>query len=110
MRCAVHVLRLEIIPAMNQPVRTYPLRAVHEPSVYVAGDKMGQKVYPPGSGPMHGVPPPGPPMSQPGMVMNFNQQQAMVAQQNTNMEILERRREQERARNRSGSTTGVSHK
>jgi hypothetical protein len=49
-------------------------------------------------------------MSQPGMVMNFNQQQAMVAQQNTNMEILERRREQERARNRSGSTTGVSHK
>jgi hypothetical protein len=98
----------EILPALNQPVRTYPLRVVNEPSVYIAGDKMGQKVYPQGAGPMHGIPPPIPPMQQPGMQMNFSQQQAMVAQQNSNMEILERRREQERARNRSGSTSAVS--
>lgn len=100
-------VRAEILPALNQPVRTYPLRVVNEPSVYIAGEKMGQKVYPPGGGAMHGVPPVVPPM-QPGMPMNFNQQQAMVAQQNTNMEMLERRREQERARNRSGSTGVVS--
>jgi hypothetical protein len=95
---------------MNQPVRTYPLRIVHEPPVYVAGEKTGQKVYPPGSGPMHNVPPPGPPTQQLGMPMNFGQQQAMVAQQNTNMELLERRREQERARVRNGNTGGVSSK
>jgi hypothetical protein len=84
------------------------LRVVNEPSVYISGEKMGQKVYPPGAGTMHGVPPPVPPMQQPGMPMNFSQQQAMVAQQNSNMEMLERRREQERARNRSGSTSTVS--
>lgn len=98
----------EILPALNQPVRTYPLRVVNEPSVYIAGEKMGQKVYPQGAGAMHGVPPPVPPM-QPGMPMNFSQQQTIVAQQNSNMEMLERRREQERARNRSGSTGVVSH-
>ena len=99
----------EILPALNQPVRTYPLRAVNEPSVYIAGDKMGQKVYPPGPGAVHGVPSSIPPMQPPGvMPMNFSQQQAMVAQQNSNMEMLERRREQERARNRSGSTGAVS--
>jgi hypothetical protein len=97
----------EILPALNQPVRTYPLRVVNEPSVYISGDKMGQKVYPPGSGVMHGVPPPVPPMQQPGMPMNFSQQQAMVAQQNNNMEMLERRREQERARNQSSNTGAV---
>ena len=32
-----------------------------------------------------------------GMAMNFSQQQAMLAQQNSNMEALERRREHERA-------------
>lgn len=31
------------------------------------------------------------------MAMNFSQQQAMLAQQNSNMEALERRRERERA-------------
>jgi len=93
----------QILPALNQPVRIYPLRVVNEPSVYISGDKMGQKVYPPGSGVIHGVPPAVPPMQQPGMPMNFSQQQAMVAQQNSNMEMLERRREQERARNRSSS-------
>ncbi|RDB14897.1 SWI/SNF and RSC complexes subunit ssr4 [Hypsizygus marmoreus] len=87
----------QILPAlMNQPVRSYPLRNVNEPSVYVSGDKVGQKIYAPGSAP----PPPMP------MNMGPMQHQAMVAQQNTNMEMLERRREQERARQRSASTSG----
>jgi hypothetical protein len=38
-----------------QPVRPYPLRPVSEPAVYVMGDKLGQKVYPPGH-PLHGQP------------------------------------------------------
>ncbi|KAG6870998.1 hypothetical protein C0995_009095 [Termitomyces sp. Mi166 len=89
---------------MNHPVRNYPLRIVNEPAVYVAGEKMGQKVYPP-SGPMQSS---APAMQQPGMPMNFSQQQAMVAQQNTSMELLEqRRREQEqRARAQAGATGG----
>ncbi|KAF5382783.1 hypothetical protein D9615_002756 [Tricholomella constricta] len=90
-------------PQLVVPVRNYPLRIVNEPAVYVSGEKMGQKVYPPGAAPMQSA---APPMQQPGMPMNFTQQQAMVAQQNTNMEMLERRREQERARNRSSSTSG----
>lgn len=87
----------DIQPAlMNQPVRPNPIRPINEPPMYVAGEKMGQKVYPPGVGPIHGgssnmVPP------TIGMGMNFNQQQAMLAQQNNNMEALEqRRRERER--------------
>jgi hypothetical protein len=95
---------------MNQPVRAYPLRVVTEPAVYVMGDKAGQKVYP------HGAPTPqqaipstvGVPGAG-GMGMGFNPQ-AMVAQQNVNMEGLERRRDRERdrGRDRSGSTSGVS--
>jgi hypothetical protein len=44
------------------------------------------------------------------MGMNMSQQQAILAHQNNNMEMLERRREREREqnRNRSGSTGGVS--
>ncbi|KAG5642412.1 hypothetical protein DXG03_002814 [Asterophora parasitica] len=89
---------------MNQPVRNYPLRVVNEAAIFIAGEKRGQKVYPaPGAGPMPSVAPP----MQPGMPMNFNQQQAMVAQQNSSMEMLERRREQERARQRSGSNNEI---
>ncbi|KAJ6624830.1 hypothetical protein B0H10DRAFT_2161984 [Mycena sp. CBHHK59/15] len=91
----------QIVPAlMGQSVRTYPLRAVNEPSVFVMGDKVGQKVFPPAAAAqaasgMGGMP----------MGMNFNQQQAMVAQQNSNMAMLDRRREQEqRARAGSGNT------
>ncbi|KAG6841024.1 hypothetical protein C0991_002572 [Blastosporella zonata] len=89
---------------MNHPIRNYPLRIVNEPSIYVAGDKMGQKVYPPGAPMQSAVPS----MQQPGMPMNFNQQQAMVAQQNNNMDLLEqRRREQEqRARAQAGGPGG----
>ena len=102
---------------MNQSVRTYPLRTVNEPSVYVTGDKAGVKVYPPGGPQMHGGP--GGPASMPptimppttiGLGMNLNQQQAMISQQNNAMESLERRREREkeRARDRTGSTAGVT--
>jgi hypothetical protein len=51
-----------IIPTLAaQPVRSYPLRPFSEPSVYVMGDKLGQKVYPPGH-PLQGQPyhPPAP--------------------------------------------------
>ncbi|KAJ7789092.1 hypothetical protein B0H14DRAFT_2945872 [Mycena olivaceomarginata] len=87
----------QIVPAlMNQPVRTYPLRVFNEPAVYVVGDKAGQKVYPPGAGPQTG------PMGGMPMGMGFNPQQAMVARQNNDMALLERRREQEQ-RARAGS-------
>ncbi|KNZ73233.1 SWI/SNF and RSC complexes subunit ssr4 [Termitomyces sp. J132] len=98
----------QIVPSMmNHPVRNYPLRIVNEPSVYVAGEKMGQKVYPAG-GPMQSS---APAMQQPGkkkrMPMNFSQQQAMVAQQNTNMELLDqRRREQEQRVRAQASAAG----
>ena len=98
---------------MNQPVRSYPLRTVNEPPVYVTGDKAGVKAYPQGGPQMHGGS--GGPASMPptiGLGMNLNQQQAMISQQNNAMESLERRRERERererARDRTGSTTGVS--
>ncbi|KAJ7493312.1 hypothetical protein B0H11DRAFT_2005846 [Mycena galericulata] len=88
-----------IVPAlMNQPVRSYPLRIVNEAAVFVMGEKVGQKVYPPNAGP-----PPGGGMGGMPMGMNFGpQQQAMVAQQNSNMGMLDRRREQEQ-RARAGS-------
>ncbi|KAG6879230.1 hypothetical protein C0992_004291 [Termitomyces sp. T32_za158] len=95
----------QIVPSMmNHPVRNYPLRTVNEPSVYVAGEKMGQKVYPSG-GLMQSS---APAIQQPGMPMNFSQQQAMVAQQNTSMDLLDqRRREQEqRARAQAGAAAG----
>ena len=103
------LFNLEILPSLNQPVRQYPLRVPNEPAVYVIGEKMGQKVFP-----GQGGPPGGPPMerqpSMPGamgpMGMNFGMggnPAAMLAQQNQNMEAMERRQ-----RERSGSNvTGV---
>lgn len=85
---------------MNQPIRSYPLRLINEPAVFVIGEKTGQKVFP------HGAPGPGPlppqqmpPNAHPHPGMNFNPQ-AMLAQQNSTMEQLERRRERERERER----------
>lgn len=81
---------------MNTPVRPYPLRPVQEPPVYIAGEKSGQKVYPPNSGPpSQGMPPSA---GMPGQI-GMNQ----IAHQNSQMEMLERRRERE-TRGRSGST------
>ncbi|KAG7088958.1 hypothetical protein E1B28_012903 [Marasmius oreades] len=88
-----------IMPSlMNQPLRAYPLRPVNEPALFIAGEKIGQKVYPPGT-----VPPPGGGggpgiVPIPGMPMNLSQQQAMLAQQNNRMDMLEARRDRERAR------------
>ncbi|KAL0577158.1 hypothetical protein V5O48_004835 [Marasmius crinis-equi] len=93
-----------IMPSlMNQPVRAYPLRPINEPALFIAGEKMGQKVYPPGAGPPpggRGGPGPGMPGA-PGMPMNMHQQQAMLAQQNNRMEMMDGRRDQ---RGRTGST------
>ncbi|KAF5380264.1 hypothetical protein D9757_008212 [Collybiopsis confluens] len=101
----------------NQPVRMYPLRQVNEPGMFVTGEKLGQKSFPPGMGPMGGGMPgggmPNPGMANPGMpnpgmpnmgsmggnmgmggpMGGYNQQhpQAMIAQQNSNMEMLEAR-------------------
>ncbi|KAF9254608.1 hypothetical protein L218DRAFT_1082253 [Marasmius fiardii PR-910] len=114
--CLVHYSRGQggnIMPSlMNQPVRAYPLRQVNEPALFIAGEKMGQKVYPPGvappshptahqggAGPGHGTGIGGG-MPPHGMQMGLAQQQAMIAQQNNRMEMMEARRE----RARSGST------
>ena len=67
---------------------------INQPPVFVLGEKVGQKVYPPGTG-MHAGPTTG--QSIPPGMMPYNAQ-AMVAQQNANMEMLERRRDRERAR------------
>ncbi|KAL4075107.1 hypothetical protein V8B97DRAFT_1867668 [Scleroderma yunnanense] len=113
----------QIVPSLpTVPVRQYPLRPITEPSVYIMGEKAGQKVYPPGSGPPPppqappmGMPPQPTGMNPPGMnpqVIGLNQQpmginpQAMIAQQNNTMEALERRRERERARERGSSMSG----
>lgn len=123
-----------IPPAIaNQPARMYPLRQVNEPPMFVAGEKLGQKVFPGQGGMSGGMPsggagmgmgmgagiPSGMPgmqsgigggvgggmpggitgnmggnMGMPGGAGAFNQQQAqaLIAQQNSNMEILEARR------------------
>ncbi|KAF9561307.1 hypothetical protein CPC08DRAFT_664416 [Agrocybe pediades] len=89
----------QVPPAMlNQPVRNYPLRPVNEPAVFIAGEKAGQKVFPPGSQ-MHASS--GPPPATIGLGMAYTQQQAMLAQQNSTMEALERRRERERQQERA---------
>jgi len=99
---------------MNQPIRMYPLRQIMEPSVFVLGERTGQKVFP--NAPP-GAQPGGPPSNMgmiPGMPMNFAaQQQVMLQQQNSNMELMEqRRRESERqaqqARARAGTGAVVS--
>lgn len=100
------------MPSLNQPVRSYPLRAVNEPAVYVMGEKQGQKVFPGGgSGAGRGpsavdrAPPPdmGMGYGMPGMNVPGNPQ-ALLAHQNSNMEALEKRA----IRDRSGSMNSVS--
>ena len=61
--------------------------------MFVLGDRAGQKVFPPG---MERGAPAGVPYG--------NMQAAMLAQQNSQMEAMERRN---RERDRSGSVTGV---
>ncbi|OAX36983.1 hypothetical protein K503DRAFT_261731 [Rhizopogon vinicolor AM-OR11-026] len=102
---------IQIVPSLlNTPVRQYPLRQITDPPVYVIGDKMGQKAFPQAPGPGQG---PGPhhqggmPIPMPPVGMN---PQAMIAQQNSNMEALERRRERDRERARDGSASAVGQR
>ncbi|EPT00247.1 hypothetical protein FOMPIDRAFT_1122965 [Fomitopsis schrenkii] len=78
-----------IMPALNQPVRNYPLRPINEPAVFVVGDNIGHKVPLP-------IQHQGPADRQ-GMNTGFmGNPQAMLAQQNSNLEALERRNPRER--------------
>ncbi|KAM5536932.1 hypothetical protein V8D89_009479 [Ganoderma adspersum] len=90
-----------ILHNINQPARSYPLRPVNEPAIYVMGERQGQKVFPGGGGPgpmpmapgadRGGMNYPGmPPM---GMPRNA---QGMLAHQNSQMEALERRAQRDR--------------
>ena len=100
-----------ILPALlAQPVRSYPLRPLNEPPVFVLGDK-NRMAYPQG-GVSQPPPPPAPqtPQTMVGMNPNMNlhmSPQAMLAQQNANMSALERRSQRERARERSESMAAV---
>ncbi|KAF9783168.1 hypothetical protein BJ322DRAFT_1008233 [Thelephora terrestris] len=92
----VHYSRGQAVPmnpALNQPTRSYPLQPVNLPAVYIAGDKVGQKVLQGTAGGPPGVPPP--------MGMGYPvpaTTQSMLAQQNRQMEALERRNAEQRAR------------
>ncbi|KAH9932751.1 uncharacterized protein BXZ73DRAFT_46662 [Epithele typhae] len=102
-----------IVPSLNSPARNYPLRPVNEPAIFVLGERQGQKVYP------NGVAPPLAASADRGIVQ-FNMPPnvgagagmggmggmgagplpgnpaAMLAHQNSNMEVLERRAQRER--------------
>ncbi|KZT12275.1 uncharacterized protein LAESUDRAFT_640802 [Laetiporus sulphureus 93-53] len=89
---------MPIMPNLNQPVRSYPLRPItNEPAVFVGGDRVGQKVLPnahPSVSDRH-------PPSMMGMGFGagiIGNPQSLLAQQNSNMDALERR-----ARERSAS-------
>lgn len=87
----------------GQPVRTYPLRPVNEPAMYVAGENMGRKVPVPSMAGHPGRPPVHPMGAQstmPGMVGiggGVQHQAAMLAHQNREMEAMDRRQVRDRA-------------
>lgn len=94
--------RSAIPPGLQgQPVRQYPLRQHNEPAVFVVGEKQGQRVPP--SGPVGGMPPNvGVGVGAGGMGVGVGvggrpDAQAMLAQQNREMEALERRSQRERS-------------
>lgn len=111
---------------MNVPVRSYPLptMAPDAPTgAFIAGEKVGQKVYANGAGPQQGqgmqpgMPgmPGGMPMQQGGMGMGMagmgrgapmSQQAAMLAQQNNTMDSIHRRGEREREVQRAAARAG----
>ena len=85
-------------PALQaQPVRQYPLRQHHnEPAVFVLGERQGQRVPP--SGPVGGMPPNvGVGVGAGVGVGGRPDAQAMLVQQNREMEALERRSQRERS-------------
>ncbi|KAI0698158.1 hypothetical protein BC835DRAFT_1269341 [Cytidiella melzeri] len=88
---------IAIVPSLNQPIRSYPLRQPNDPAVFVLGPRQGQKVYPNGGGP--GA------MGGPDRGMgHFGDPQAMLAQRNSAMDAIERRNRAERERSGSMAT------
>jgi len=99
----IHYSRGQSIPVppalQAQPVRQYPLRQHNEPAVFVMGERQGQRVPP--SGPVGGMPP-NVASGSVGVGIGVGGRpdaQAMLVQQNREMEALERRSQ----RDRSGS-------
>jgi hypothetical protein len=86
-----------IPPALQaQPVRQYPLRQHNEPAVFVLGERQGQRVPP--AGPVGGMPPNLGVGAGVGVgVGGRPDAQAMLVQQNREMEALERRNQRERS-------------
>lgn len=96
-----HLLQRSAVPPhlQAQPARQYPLRQHNEPAVFVLGERQGQRVLPSGS--VGGMPPNVGGMGA-GMGMGVgvggrSDAQAMLAQQNREMEALERRSQRERS-------------
>ena len=99
-------LSFRLLPAVppalqGQPVRQYPLRQHHnEPAVFVLGERQGQRVPP--SGPVGGMPPNvgvgvGAGVGVGVGVGGRPDAQAMLVQQNREMEALDRRSQRERS-------------
>ncbi|KAH9973931.1 hypothetical protein BJV74DRAFT_195182 [Russula compacta] len=90
----VHYSRGQSIPVppalQAQPVRQYPLRQHNEPAIFVIGERQGQRV--PHAGPVGGMP-----VGVGVGVSGRADAQAMLAQQNREMEALERRSQRERS-------------
>ena len=64
---------IAVNPALNQPTCSYPLQPVNLPAVFIAGEKVGQKVLPrtPGGPPAGNVPGAMPGGIPPGMQGNL---------------------------------------
>lgn len=82
-------------PLQTQPIRQYPLRPHNEPAVFVLGERQGQRI--PAGGPIAGGMPPNVGVGVGIGVGGRPDAQAMIAQQNREMEALERRSQRERS-------------
>ncbi|KAN0139693.1 hypothetical protein V8E53_002355 [Lactarius tabidus] len=95
----VHYSRGQSIPVppplQTQPIRQYPLRPHNEPAVFVLGERSGQRI--PTGGPIAGGMPPNVGVGIGIGVGGRPDAQAMLAQQNREMEALERRSQRERS-------------
>ncbi|KAH9060213.1 hypothetical protein EDB87DRAFT_1577123 [Lactarius vividus] len=94
----VHYSRGQSIPVppplQTQPVRQYPLRPHNEPAVFVLGERQGQRIP---AGPITAGMPPNVGVGVGIGVGGRPDAQAMLAQQNREMEALERRSQRERS-------------
>ncbi|KAH9010461.1 hypothetical protein EDB85DRAFT_2050407 [Lactarius pseudohatsudake] len=81
-------------PLQTQPVRQYPLRPHNEPAVFVLGERQGQRIP---AGPIAAGMPPNVGVGVGIGVGGRPDAQAMLAQQNREMEALERRSQRERS-------------